>query len=301
LEDVERRFTARNTEHEVLSGLFRIPIPEIAPEAFREAFNNAVLHRDYTINNAVYVQWHPDRLLITNPGGFPRGITLENLLVHEPTPRNRVLADVFRRLGLVERTGRGIDKIFFNQLRYGRPIPDYTHSDASSVRVSLSSDRSGIEFARFVFEQGGLGRRLDLDELLILDHLRRERRTNSSRSAQVTQKSPVAARQILERFVEWGIAEARGERQGRIYLLGSVVYRALGERAEYVRTSGFDRIQHEAMILQFIDAFGSVRRADVIELCAMAPKESSKLLNDMTRRGVLHRNGERRGTFYTRA
>ncbi len=61
-------------------GLFRLPIPDYSAGGFREATNNAVLHRDYTRNESVYLQWHPDHLLVTNPGGFPEGISLANLL-----------------------------------------------------------------------------------------------------------------------------------------------------------------------------------------------------------------------------
>ncbi|MGM0489905.1 MAG: RNA-binding domain-containing protein, partial [Planctomycetota bacterium] len=101
LEDLESRFTARNEEREVTLGLFRLPVPDYSPEGFREAVNNAVLHRDYARHEAAYVQWHPDHLLITNPGSFPEGITVDNILVHEPKPRNPRLAEAFRRIGLI--------------------------------------------------------------------------------------------------------------------------------------------------------------------------------------------------------
>lgn len=93
-------------------GLFRVPIPDYSLEGFREAFNNAIIHRDYTRLGSVYVQLHHDHLLIANPGAFPAGITVENILVHEPKPRNPRLADAFKRIGIVEQTGRGVDRIY---------------------------------------------------------------------------------------------------------------------------------------------------------------------------------------------
>ena len=59
-------------------------MPDYSLEGFREAVNNALLHRDYTRLDHVYVQRHPDHILMTNPGGFPEGVTLDNFLVHEP-------------------------------------------------------------------------------------------------------------------------------------------------------------------------------------------------------------------------
>src|SRR5207247_149928 len=104
-----------------------------------------------------------DHILITNPGGFPDGVTLENLLVHEPKPRNNLLAEAFKRIGLIEQTGRGIDKIYLGKLRYGRPIPDYTRSDDNNVRVVLRGGEGSLRFAAFVFEEDRQGRSLALD------------------------------------------------------------------------------------------------------------------------------------------
>jgi len=237
-------------------------------------------------------------MLITSPGGFPRGITLDNLLVHEPTPRNPRLADVFRRVGLVERTGRGIDRIFFEVLRYGRPAPDYSQSDSLSVRLVLSGSQASLEFTQLVSEQQGLGRRLTVDHLLVLDLLRRERRTNASTAASSIQKSDPVARTVLEQLVEWGLVEARGERRGRVYHLSAAAYRRLGEAGGYVRTRGFDKIRQQAMVSEYVRAHGSIRRADVAELCTLTPREASRLLDEMTRSDRLVRRGSRRGSYY---
>lgn len=84
LEEIESRFNARNEESEIMIGMHRLPIPRRDTEAFREAVNNAVLHRDYSRQGAVYIQIYPDRLSISNPGGFLEGISQDNLLVIEP-------------------------------------------------------------------------------------------------------------------------------------------------------------------------------------------------------------------------
>ena len=95
--------------------------------------------------------WNPDHLLITNSGGLPVGITPDNILVHEQKPRNPRLAEAFRRIGLVAQTGRGVDKIFIGQLRYGRPAPDYSRSDPEGVRVALRGGEASLDFSAFVF------------------------------------------------------------------------------------------------------------------------------------------------------
>ena len=113
MDELLGRFRARNGEQELMVGMFRVGVPNYSEPAFREGLANALIHRDYTRLGAVHVQWHEDRLEISSPGGFPEGVRLDNLLVTPPRPRNLLLADSFRRAGLVERTARGIDTIFF--------------------------------------------------------------------------------------------------------------------------------------------------------------------------------------------
>jgi ATP-dependent DNA helicase RecG len=84
-------------------GLLRVGVPDYSERALREALANALIHRDYQRLGAVHFQWHPDRIEVSSPGGFPEGVRLDNLLVTAPRPRNPLLADAFKRAGIVER------------------------------------------------------------------------------------------------------------------------------------------------------------------------------------------------------
>lgn len=152
-EEIDRLFAARVTEKEFQVGLFRVPIPNFDKRAFREALVNALVHRDYARLGAVHIRIDDDGLSISNPGGFVEGVTLDNLLVTEPHPRNPLLADISKRLGLSERTGRGIDRIFEGLLRYGRPAPDYHRSNSSSVIVRMSIAASDMAFLELVLSK----------------------------------------------------------------------------------------------------------------------------------------------------
>ena len=299
LEAVEDRFRARNQEREVQVGLFRLPLPDYSPEAFREAAINAVLHRDYTRLGPVHIQLLPDRIVLANPGGFLEGITLDNLLVHEPKPRNPLLAEVLRRVGLVETTGRGIDKIYLGQLRYGRPQPDYSESDRDAVRLILRGGEASLSFAAFVYQQDKAGKPLTLDELITLNRLQYERRVDVSTIGRLTQRGDGHARSVLERLVEGGLVEAKGEKRGRIYHLSAWLYRQLGAPAGYVRAHGFDRIQQEAMVLQYVEAHGRITRGEVMNLCMVTGRQASVLLQRMVREGSLVAGGSPpRWVFY---
>jgi ATP-dependent DNA helicase RecG len=298
LQEVEARFAARNEEKEVTIGMLRLPVPDYSPSGFREAVNNAVLHRDYTRLDDVYIQMHHDHLLITNPGGFPDGVTIDNILVHEPKPRNPRLAAAFKRIGLVEQTGRGVDKIFEGQLRYGRPAPDYTRSDTNGVRVILNGGQPSLKFASLVYEEDKAGRPFTLDDLILLNALFYERRLDAETAGLLIQKGAARGRSTLESLVERGLVEARGGKP-RIYHLSAPLYRRLGESEGYVRTHGISRIQHEAMVMEYVKAHGRIERKHVIALCGITENQAKSLLLKMCEKRKLLKMGKpRRWTFY---
>lgn len=299
LEHLEARFTARNSEQEVMVGLFRLPIPDYSLVGFREVVNNALLHRDFSQMQAVYVQWQPDHLLITNPGGFPAGVTLENLLVHEPKPRNPRLAEAFKRIGLVEQTGRGVDKIFLEQLRYGRPAPDYSRSDTYGVRVILRGGEASLQFAAFVFEQSKQGNPLTLDDLLVLNALFFERRMDSETAAKLVQKDTANAQATLERLHERGLIERRGNKRGASYHLSAALYQRFQMKAEYIRAKGFEPMQQEQMVLDYVRKHGRITRSEVAELCQLGGYQASRLLRRISGKyKELQMVGSKKGTHY---
>ncbi len=299
VEEALARFRARNREEEILVGMVRVGVPDYAPAAFREGLANALIHRDYTRLGAVHVQWHDDRIEIANPGGFPEGVRLDNILVTPPRPRNPLLADAFKRAGVVERTARGIDTIFYEQLRYGRPAPNYARSNEAGVVLVLPGGKANVGFVRLVVEESQAGRPLGLDELLVLNQLWLERRLTTDEVSRYIQKPHTEARICLQRLVEAGLVESRGERKGRTWHLSAATYRRLGEPAAYVRQRGFEPIQQEQMVLQYMHKHGSIRRGEVAELCQLNPMQAYRLLKRLERLGRIRRiSGSTKGVRY---
>ena len=132
--------------------MFRIPVPDFDERAFREALINALAHRDYSSLGAIHVQLTDEGVLIASPGGFIEGISLENILTAPPRSRNPRLADALKRIGLAERTGRGIDRIFQGMLRYGRPAPSYRQTGSFSVQVILPRAPADKAFLHLILE-----------------------------------------------------------------------------------------------------------------------------------------------------
>lgn len=116
--------------------------------AFREAVANALIHRDFHRLGAVHIRLEDDALVVSNPGGLVDGVTLSNLLVTEPRPRNRSLADAMKRIGVVERSGHGVDTIYRGMLKFGRSAPDYTRTDAQNVVLRMPTEPADLAFRR---------------------------------------------------------------------------------------------------------------------------------------------------------
>ena len=288
-----------NTEQEFAEGLFRVAVARVDTDALREAINNALVHRDYARLGPVRVCWERDQLIISNPGGFVEGVTLANLLTTEPKPRNPKLADAFKRIGLVERIGRGVDLIYSGMLRFGRPAPDYSESRPDLVKLTISTEPADLGFVRMVLQEGAREQEpLPVETLLVLTALRHARRATAADLAVALQRSEAQAAGICERLTERGLLQARSNGRQRDFMLHPQVYRALGQHAEYVRQAGYEPFQQTEMIRAFVVSKGSIRREQVADLCRLAPREAGRLLGRLVRSGVLVRQGERRGSYY---
>ncbi|WP_150304724.1 ATP-binding protein [Pseudomonas saliphila] len=300
LDWLETNFRPYNPEEELQVGLFRVPVPKVDMGAYREAVANALIHRDYHRLGAVHVRLEDEALVVSNPGGLVDGVTLANLLVTEPRPRNPALADAMKRIGVVERSGRGVDKIFRGMLKFGRPAPDYGYTTAQSVVLRLPTAEADMEFRRLVVEhERATNAELPIDSLIALAALRSTKRVTADELAGQIQRDTASAKRTLEALTEAGLVEAHGSTRARSYTLSASLYQASGDKAAYTRQAGFTPIQHEQMVLSYVQQHGQIKRAEVMDLCRLSPDQAAKLLTRMKDKGALIQQGERRWAVYT--
>ncbi|MBX9712620.1 MAG: putative DNA binding domain-containing protein [Pseudomonadaceae bacterium] len=299
LDWLETNFRPYNPEEELQVGLFRVPVPKVDLGAFREAVANALVHRDYHGRGAVHVRLEDDALVVSNPGGLVDGVTLANLLVTEPRPRNPALADAMKRIGVVERSGRGVDKIFRGMLKFGRPAPDYSHTSAQSVVLRLPTAEADLDFRRLVVEhERATNAELPIDSLIALAALRESKRVTADELAVQIQRDTTSAKRTLEALTEAGLVEAHGSTRGRSYTLSASLYQAVGDKAAYTRQAGFTPIKHEQMVLSYVRQHGSIKRAEVMELCRLSAEQAKELLTKLRDENRLILQGEKRGSHY---
>ena len=299
LDWLETNFRPYNPEDELQVGLFRVPVPLVDMGAFREAVANALIHRDYHHLGAVHIRLEDDALVVSNPGGLVDGVTLSNLLVTEPRPRNRALADAMKRIGVVERSGRGVDTIYRGMLKFGRSAPDYTRTDTSNVVLRLPTEPADLEFRRLVVdEERHRQAELPIDSLIALGALRQLKRLSAEELAERIQRGVASAKRTLEALTEAGFVEAHGATRGRTYMLSAAVYGAVSDKASYTRQAGFTPIQNEQMLLSYVRQHGRIKRSEAMELCRLSEGQVKGLLKRMAQSGLLELRGAGPASFY---
>ena len=282
LDEVWRLVNQRNDQQHFQQGFFVWDVPTFNERVVREAVLNAVSHRDYRHGASVFVRQYPRRIEIVSPGGFPSGITAENIL-RQQNPRNRRIAEVLAKCGLVERAGQGFDLIFRECIRQSKPLPDFSHTDAHTVSLTLHGNIQDPEFLRFLEE---IGREqvatFGLDDFLVVDLVRREQCV----------PDPLGLR--VERLLEQGIIERVGRGRGVRLLLSRRFYRHIGKAGIYTLKRGLDRETNKELLLKHIQDNqneGSPLRDLVQVLPALSYVQVQKLLQDLRRQGQIRRVG----------
>ncbi len=296
---LETNFRPYNPEEELQVGLFRVPVPMVDMGAFREAVANALIHRDYHRLGAVHIRLEDEALVVSNPGGLVDGVTLQNLLVTEPRPRNRALADAMKRIGVVERSGRGVDTIYRGMLKFGRSAPDYTRTDTQNVVLRMPTEPADLEFRRMVVdEERRRTSELPIDSLIALGALRLLKRLSAEELAERIQRDLASVKRTLEALTEAGFVEAHGATRGRTYMLSAAVYGAVADKAAYTRQAGFAPIQNEQMVLSYVRQHGRIKRAEAMELCRLSEWQAKQLLKRMCDAGAIALHGSAKASVY---
>lgn len=292
-------FTPWNPDREYEEGMLRVPVPEFDTRAFREAVVNAFGHRDYSRLGEVRVLIDDDGLTVSSPGGFIEGVSVRNLLTVEPHGRNPCLMDALKRVGLAERTGRGIDRIYEGSLSYGRPLPDYTASNTTMVRVFIARsapDRVFMELLRE--EHDRTGKAIPIRSLLVLDLLKRQRRLKLIDICSELDLSGGLARSVVETLVESGLVDASGSGQGRAYMLSARVYERQGKTAEYVRQAGISRLHHKGLIIELAEKQGAVTSSEVSSMLGISGKQAYRMLKRLIDEGAFRLEGRGKSARY---
>jgi ATP-dependent DNA helicase RecG len=107
---------------------------EYPPTAIREAVMNSIIHRDYSRSGSILIAMLPTSLKISNPGALPEELTVADLKKDHPSiPRNPDIAHVCYLGGLIEKVGRGTQRIVEDCRRNHLRDPKWTSSESETT------------------------------------------------------------------------------------------------------------------------------------------------------------------------
>lgn len=257
IENLWNTINLRNGSFPIQDGAYIFNIPFFNEEVIRESVNNAITHRDYRKTSEIVIKQFPQRLDIINAGGFPLGVNLSNLLKTPSTPRNRLLADVLQKTGIVERSGQGVDKIYYNTLIEGKAEPDYSKSDNFQVNLKLSAIIEDRAFALFIVSvQDDLSEteKLSVLEVLTLNMIKKN----------VSKKDLDA--EVVAKLLEKKLIEKRGKTNAIYYILSKDYYDFTDEKAKYYNLQELDENQVFADILRYLSKEKKAKMKDFVGL-----------------------------------
>ena len=280
----------RNGSVPIREGSYIFGIPFFNEDVIREVANNAFAHRSYRINSEIVVKQYPMKLIIINAGGFPKGVTIDNLLTTPSIPRNRLLADILAKTGIVERSGQGMDKIFLNTLSEGKPEPDYSESDDFNVTAILSANVKDKAFAMFV---QGIQQSMPEDKKLTVFDVMTLCEVRDG-------KKPLTNKQIAQKLEQMGFLEKRGKTNAVHYILPRRYYELAGDMASYSLATDWDIDQVWAVIKPFLQKYGKAKRADLDKVVGdhTSEKQMRRYLHELREKGLVKTEGKRNYMYY---
>lgn len=281
----------RNGKFQIKEGPYIFDVPYFNEEVIRESINNAITHRDYTRHSETVIKQYPQKLIVTNAGGFPHGVTIDNLLTVPSTPRNRLLADVLSKTGIVERSGQGIDKIFYRTLSEGKEAPDYSGSDAFNVELILSAiiqDKAFALFIESVQQNLAEDNKLSVFEIVVLDKIRRNEKTTALDKA------------VIKQLMDRNLIEKRGKTNGIHYILCRSYYEFTGNTAEYSKKSDWNTSQVTSIIIPFLTKYNKAKMGDFVKLLDghLTRRQVRVYIQHMVDQNILTASGKGYGTYY---
>lgn len=281
----------RNGKFQIKEGPYIFDVPYFNEEVIRESINNAITHRDYTRHSETVIKQYPQKLIVTNAGGFPHGVTIDNILTVPSTPRNRLLADVLSKTGIVERSGQGIDKIFYRTLSEGKEAPDYSGSDAFNVELILSAiiqDKAFALFIESVQQNLAEDNKLSVFEIVVLDKIRRNEKTTALDKA------------VIKQLMDRSLIEKRGKTNGIHYILCRSYYEFSGNTAEYSKKSDWNTSQVTSIIIPFLTKYNKAKMGDFVKLLDghLTRRQVRVYIQHMVDQNILTASGKGYGTYY---
>ncbi|MSQ71733.1 MAG: ATP-dependent DNA helicase [Betaproteobacteria bacterium] len=283
--------------YEVAEGMFRRNVPAYDEKVVRELLVNALVHRPYTQQGDIYLNLHPDRLEVVNPGRLPLGVTPRNML-HASRRRNEGLARVFHDLGLMEREGSGFDLIYDRLLSQGRPAPE-PEEGADWVKVTIQRRIVKPEVMRLIAEADERFQLTQRERITLGALAQTEGMTARELAELLKVRGADALVPWLGRLPEMGLVSSVGRTKGTRYFVDSMVLKESGVRL----ATSLKRIEPHRLLELVREDLRRYPHSKIGEIGGRIGSEINRsqlrrALSQLVHSGVVAMDGQRAGARY---
>lgn len=283
--------------YELPAGLFRKSVPHYEEVVVRELLANALVHRPYTQRGEIFINLHPDRMEVHNPGLLPIGVTPQNIL-HTTSQRNIHLARVFYDLKLMEKEGSGFDRMYETLLSSGRPTPVVVEGN-DRVTVTVRKQIIKAEVIDFMAKVDQTFQPTQ-KELIALGMIAQQEAVTAIQLERLLElKDADELRHWIGRLRDWGLVGTRGRTKATEYFVDPKVLRKLEFKGS-TTLKGIEKHRLRELLLRDMQIYeqgsiGEIRQRIGMEIPL---RQVQRALAELVRENRLLVEGAGRGRRY---
>ena len=283
--------------NEISDGLFRKEIPAYDEAVVRELTCNALVHRPYTVRGDIFINIHPDRIEVVNPGALPLGVTPQNIL-HKTVKRNEHFANLCYALQMMEREGSGYDKMYEVLLSNGKQIPIVEEGDdyVKAIVGRRIISQEAIKVIRYALQKTELRQKQIICLGLIAQH---ESISAADLIKLLNLKNRDALSPWLDKLVDDGIVETSGRKKGKEYRVCSYILKESGYKGQ-TSLKRIEPYRLRELIIEDLKIYECASLRDIQQRIGdeISYQKLWKQLDNMIKEGILESTGKNRWTKY---
>lgn len=283
--------------NEISDGLFRKEIPAYDEAVVRELTCNALVHRPYTVRGDIFINIHPDRIEVVNPGALPLGVTPQNIL-HKTVKRNEHFANLCYALQMMEREGSGYDKMYEVLLSNGKQIPIVEEGDdyVKAIVGRRIISQEAIKVIRYALQVTELRQKQIICLGLIAQH---ESISAADLIKLLNLKNRDALSPWLDKLVDDGIVETSGRKKGKEYRVCSHILKESGYKGQ-TSLKRIEPYRLRELIIEDLKIYECASLRDIQQRIGdeISYQKLWKQLDNMIKEGILESTGKNRWTKY---
>lgn len=294
--EIEKEAVELTYAHQLTNGLFRDTIRNYPKEVIRELLINSIAHKRYSSSGDIFLEVYPDRIVFTNPGGLPIGISKNNIL-HERQRRNPHLIQTLHDLKLMEGEGSGYDLVYEKLSLDAKPFPEI-ESTFTKMAVTV---HSGIidEEALAVIDYINKHFKLSQKESITLGIIATRKKLLSTQLSNTLQlNADDKLKYWLGTLLDKNILISRGAKKGTEYLLNPDLF----SQAKLNLTPSLKTIEPhklKALILEDLKYNGkSSMKAIQQRLSEVLPNDIQKVIYKLAKDSEVETEGANRNKVY---